>query len=313
MFNMTAIHERPARSFFILALILLGLWGAALYLGLQPGIKHYTSQPVSDALSGINALFAGIALAGVILTLFLQMYEAKVMGAELEKTAQANLAMVEANVKIATRADERAVLDLFQTYCSEYFQVVKDSSMSVLIPCVASKDYCDFVVSRFFVADQLTLPPGCWQKVSQATRLKSYDEFVVQEQRDRYKLDELINFFTLLVGLSNSREAIARCDFSYSWWRPLLWMIAVQQEKRYAASATVRKYATPLYLKDVVRGLDEIYGMTPFSSELSMWDFFVHHPKVLSYGLDDAYLKLLAAMRQDAGQGNSPHREALAQ
>ena len=296
MFPMTAIHERPARSFFILALILLGMWAAALYLGLQPGVKMYTAQPVSDALSGINALFAGIAVAGVILTLFLQMHEAKAMGAEMEKTADANLKMVKANEKLAARADERAVLDLFQTYCSEYFQVVKDSSMSVLIPCVASKEYCDFVVSRFFVADQLPLPPDCWQKVSRVTRSKSFDEFVLQEQRDRYKLDELINFFTLLVGLSNSREAIARCDFSYSWWRPLLWMIAVQQEKRYHASESVRKYATPLYLKGVVQGLDEIYGMAPFSGDAAMWDFFVHHPKVMSYGLDEKYNELTTAV-----------------
>lgn len=296
MFVMTAIHERPARAFFILALILLGMWVAALYLGLQPGVKNYTAQPVSDALSGINALFAGIAVAGVILTLFLQMHEAKVMGAEMEKTAHANLEMVKANVKMATRADERAVLDLFQTYCSEYFQVVKDSSMSVLIPCVASKQYCDFVISRFFVADQLPLPLDCWQKVSTVTRSKSFGEFVLQEQRDRYKLDELINFFTLLAGLSNSREAIARCDFSYSWWRPLLWMIAVQQEQRYAASESVKKYATPLYLKGVVQRLDEIYEMVPFSSDLAMWDFFVNHPKVMSYGLDEKYNELVTAI-----------------
>lgn len=106
-------------------------------------------------------------------------------------------------------------------------------------------------------------------------------------------MDELINFFTLLVGLGNSREAIARCDFSYSWWRPLLWMIAVQQEKRYAASESVRKYATPLYLKDVVQGLDEIYGMVPFSTDPAMWDFFVNHPKVISYGLDEKYNALV--------------------
>jgi hypothetical protein len=296
MFDMTAIHGRPARSFAILALVLVGMWIAALYLGLRPWVKAYTTQPVSDALNGINALFAGIAVAGVILTLLLQMHEAKVMGAELEKTAQANLEMVKANVKMATHADERAVLDLFQTYCSEYFQGVKDSSMSVLIPCVASKEYCDYVVSRLFVADQLPLPPDCWQKVSSVTRSKSFDEFVRQEQRDRYKLDELINFFTLLVGLSNSREAIARCDFSYSWWRPLLWMLAIQQEKRYAASETVRKYATPLYLKRVVRGLDEIYGMVPFSTDREMWDFFVNHPKIMSHRLDEKYKELVAAL-----------------
>ena len=295
MFNVISVQGKPARSFAMLALCLVAMWGAALGLGLSPWIKAYTTQPVSDALSGINALFAGLAVAGVIFTLLLQMHEAKVMGEELEKTAQVNLAMAKANINMAKRADERAVLDLFQTYCSQYFQGVKDSSMSVLIPCVASKEYCDYLVSRLFVAGQLPLPPACWAKVSRVSRAGSYEEFVQQEQRDRYKLDELINFFSLLVGVDNSRDAIARCDFSYSWWRPLLWMIAVQQEKRYAANETVRKYATPLYLRRVVEGLDEIYGMAPFASEREMWEFFVGHPKIVGYGLDANYQDMLAA------------------
>lgn len=300
MFDTTANQRRAIRtteSFAFIFCSILGLWSFAVYLGLGPWLKAYTSQPVADALTGINALFAGFALAGVIFTLLLQMREVKLSAEELQKTAQANLDMANANVKIATNADERAVLDLFRTYCSEYFQVVKDSSMSVLIPCVASKEYCDFVVSRFFVADQLPLPAECWTKlvVAHATRSKDYEAFVYQEQRDRYKLDELINFFTLLVSVNNSREVIARCDFSYSWWRPLLWMIAIEQEKRYASSEEIRKYATPLYLKRVVQGLDEIYDFIPFRTDGEFWSFFVNHPKIGSYGLDENYQRFASA------------------
>lgn len=294
----TSSQRRSARSTAIVALIccsILGLWFLAVYTGLQPGLKTYTSQPIADALTGINALFAGLAVAGVIFTLWLQMHEVAVSAKGLKETAQANLDMANANVKIAKNADERAVLDLFRTYCSEYFQIVKDSSMSVLIPCAASKEYCDYVVSRFFVADQLPFPADCWEKVSRKTRSKDLEAFIHQEQRDRYKLDELINFFTLLVGLNNSRQVIARCDFSYSWWRPLLWMMAIEQEKRYAASEIVRKYATPMYLKRVLEGLDEIYGFVPFSSEAEFWNFFVNHPKIASYGLDERYREFATA------------------
>lgn len=292
MFDVTALHTRPGRSLGTLALILIGLWAGALLLGTCSWFKTYTDQPLADSFSAINALFAGLALGGVIVTLLLQLHEGKVMGEEMEKTARANQMMVEANVKMAARADERAVLDLFQTYCSEYFQGVKDSSMSVLIACVASKEYCDFVVSRFFVGKQINPTESYWPKVSQVSRSTSYEQFKVQEQRDRYKLDELINFFTLLHGLDNSRQAIARCDFSYAWWRPLLWMIAIQQEKRYDANAEVRKYATPLYLRRVLEGLDRIYGMDPFATEAMFWDFFIHHPKINSYQLDQAYKEL---------------------
>lgn len=287
------VQGRTARSIsflvILICLLILGLWIMAVYLGLHPALKEYTPQPVADAISGINALFAGCAFGGVILTIWLQIYELQETREELQKTAEANYDMAKANMKIATHADEKTVLDLFHTYCSDYFQVVKDASMSVLIPCVASRDYCDFVVSRFFVADQLTFPPECWDKVSRATYAKSLEEFVQQEQRNRYKLDELINFFTLLVGRSNSREIIARCDFSYSWWRPLFWMIAIQQEKRFSSNAVVQKYSTPLYLKGVVQRLDEIYGFVPFDSEADFWDFFVTHPKIKSYGLDEQY------------------------
>lgn len=73
------------------------------------------------------------------------------------------------------------------------------------------------------------------------------DDLIIQEQHHRYKLDELINFFTLLTGRDNVREIILRCDFSYSWWRPLFGMIASRQERRINEYPRVRAYATHLY------------------------------------------------------------------
>lgn len=208
------------------------------------------------------------------------------------KTAEANGLMADASLKMVTHYNERSVLDMFQVYCSDYFQGVKDSSMSVLIPCVASKKYFDYVISRFFVANQQPFPQDCWERVSNVSYCNSYEEFVSQEQRYRYKLDELINFFTVLTGRENSRDIIKRCDFSYSWWRPLFWMIASQQKKRYETNETVRKFATPLYFPDVVKELDAIYGFTPFLNDQQMWEFIVNHPKIISYGLDPAHCQL---------------------
>lgn len=286
--------------------LIIGIWIGAWWWVSTPSafIKNLTSQPLADTFSSINALFAGLACAGVLITIYLQMRELTVTADDLKKTAEANTAtahaisetalanreMARASIKVAIHADERSVLDLFQVYCSQYFQEVKNSSMSVLIPCVASKEYFDFVVSRFFVAEQLPLPSSCWERVSKVTYSKNYDEFVIQEQHNRYKLDELINFFTMLTGRDNAREIIVRCDFSYSWWRPLFWMIASQQERRFNASPLVRAYTTPLYFLNTVKKLDEIYGFSPFPSDAEMWDFIVHHPKIQSYHLDPAHV-----------------------
>lgn len=270
--------------------LIVGIWIGAWYFGMQPLMSEFTPQPLADVFSSVNALFAGLAFGGVILTIYLQIKELQETREELSKTAEANRTMAEANLSLATHANEKSVLDLFQIYCSDYFQQVKDSSMSVLIPCVASKEYCRFVVSRFFVAEQLPFPESCWDKVGRVSYCDDLGQFKAEEQRYRYKLDELINFLTLLSGQSNSHEVIRKCDFSYSWWRPLLWMIAIQQRERYEANETIRKYATPLYLEDVVRKLDAIYGFSPFSNDHEAWEFIIGHPKIQSYGLDPAYM-----------------------
>lgn len=283
--------------------LIFGIWIAAWVVAALPVLKSWTTTPVADIFSSVNALFAGFAFAGVIITVFYQIYELQDTREELKRTAhstarasRAAADTAEANVKLAHHSDEQSVLELFKIYCSEYFQTVKDSSMSVLIPCVASRAYYDFAVSRFFVADQLPLPSDCWDKMAhaKASYSKDFVEFSKNEQRYRYKLDELINFFTLLTGKSNSKEIIARCDFSYSWWRPLFWMIAMGQEQRFAANPQVRFYGTTPYFMSVVRNLDLIYGLTPFATYQQAWRFIVDHPKIKSYGLDDAFLELAA-------------------
>lgn len=275
--------------------LILGIWiGAWWWAYSSPEFfRKLTSQPLADIFSSVNALFAGFACAGVLVTIYIQISEvaktaasAEATARALTNTADANEKTARASLQIARHSDERSVLDLFQVYCSDYFQVIKDSSMSVLIPCVASKAYFDFVVSRFFVADQLSFPEGCWDRVSKVSYSKSIEEFKLQEQRNRYKLDELVNFFTLLTSRENAPEVIGRCDFSYSWWRPLFWMIASEQEKRFYEHPLIREYATPLYFPAVVRKLDQVYGFAPFASDTEMWAYVVQHPKIKSYHLD---------------------------
>jgi len=267
--------------------LILGLWLGAWYVGTQlVPIKAFTNQPLADVFSSINALFAGFAFCGVILTVYLQIQE-------LQDTRQVLAETSIANKTTADYAKESAIVDLFQTYCSEYFQKVKNSSMSALIPAMASREYFEFMISRFFVAEQKTLSKDYWPKISKVSRIKSYAAFEKAEQDNRYKLDELINFFTILAYQKDAGEVIARCDFSYSWWRPMFWMIAIAQEIRYQSNPIVRQYATALYFKEVVKKLDQIYGFTPIASATDLIELIKNHPKLVHhYKLDAEHLNL---------------------
>ena len=159
----------------VVALIMLiwiigwcGVWS----MGHVSADDFYTKiikQPAADIFGSVNALFAGFAFGGVIITIYLQLNEIKATRKELEKTAKsnektasANLEISETNKLIAKRADEKFILDLFQIYCSDYFQTVKNNSQKILFSCVGDKEYCDFVISRLFAAVPLNFPKNSY-------------------------------------------------------------------------------------------------------------------------------------------------------
>ncbi|NVK57695.1 MAG: hypothetical protein HWE26_18995 [Alteromonadaceae bacterium] len=258
----------------------MGAW----YVGTEQGvIGEFTTQPLADVFSSINALFAGFAFCGVILTVYLQIQELQDTREVLAETAKANNTTAE-------YAKENAIVELFQTYCSDYFQDVKNSSMNVLIPAMASRGYFDFVVSRFFVAEQLPLSNEDWPRIKLVTRSNTFEEFTESEQHDRYKLDELINFFTILAYQKDAGDVIARCDFSYSWWRPMFWMIAIAQELRYESNPVIQKYGTALYFKEVVKMLDQAYKLKPIENSSELVELIKDHPKLSrQYQLDELH------------------------
>lgn len=267
--------------------MILGLWLGAWYIGIQPNaLKDITNQPVADLFSSVNALFAGFAFCGVILTVYLQIQELQDTRVVLDETAKANKMS-------ADYAKENAIVELFKTYCSEYFQEVKNSSMNVLIPAVASKEYFDFIVSRFFVAEQQELSISSWERIKTVSHYKNYDEFKSCEQHDRYKLDELINFFTILAYQKDAVEVIGRCDFSYSWWRPMFWMLAIAQDSRYKNNDLIVKYGTKPYFKEVVQRLDLAYCLKPIENIQELVSLIKDHPKLkVQYNLDPNHVEL---------------------
>jgi hypothetical protein len=281
---------------------IFALWLFAWFIGFRPQLlKSITAQPLNDIFLSVNTLFAGLAFFGIIWTSFTQYKDLKESKKLMRETAVANGAMASASERMAAHADEKMVLDLFQTYCSEYFQGVKDRSMNVLIASVRSQEYGAYVVSRFSVASQVTEPdPACFSKFVDIKGWGDWNEFLKNERPDRYKLDELINFFSLLVGISNAKDVIRGCDFSYSWWRPLLWMLAVEQELLYHANEQIRLYSTGRALNRIVKRLDAIYGFKSFRSYAETWAYISAHPKVVSYGLDPKYAEVQRAAEHAA-------------
>lgn len=278
----------------LVGVLICGIWIGAWYVSSNPfeSITTITEQPVADIFSSVNALFAGLAFGGVIITVYLQINEIRDSRIELTRTADANKKMSETSELIAKREDEKFILNLFQTYCSDYFQGVKDDSQKVLFSCIGNKGYCDFVVSRLFAAYPLENPflDNVPDNIMNIMKVENREDFLKKEQNYRYKLDELINFFTILTGEESTRNIIGRCDFNYSFWRPYFWIIAKKQDNRYNTEKDIKKYSTKPYFLNVVKKLDIIYGFTPFQNENEMFKHIVSHPKISPF-IDEEFTK----------------------
>lgn len=62
------------------------------------------------------------------------------------------------------------------------------------------------------------------------------------------------------------------------------------QELRYQSNETVRKYGTALYFKEVVKKLDQAYGLTPINNASELIDLIKDHPKLSKqYQLDERH------------------------
>ncbi|QOY53216.1 hypothetical protein [Candidatus Sulfurimonas baltica] len=268
---------------YSVTLFIIGIWFGAWFIA---DYRDLTHQPVGDVFDSLSALFGGLAFGGVILTIKMQLDELEETREELAKTAEANYAM-------ANESKEKAILELYQTYCSENFQTIKTSSFKIIISAIQSKSYSDFMISRFFVVSTKKLTEDIAKElpIYKDELAISFDDFVGKEQFDRFRLDELINFFILLSNKKSSKDVIKNCDFFYDWWRPLFWFISELQIEHYNESENenIRKYSKPPYLRNVVLLLDNIYEHKPFQTQKEIWQYILSHPKVQSYNIDKKY------------------------
>jgi len=100
---------------FPVLFVIIGIWIGGWFFSSSPELAVLTNQPVNDIFNSLNALFAGLAFGGVIITVYLQIEELEDTRKELTKSSEANQTM-------ANASNEKAVLDLYQTYCNNWGQ-----------------------------------------------------------------------------------------------------------------------------------------------------------------------------------------------
>ncbi|MET0855854.1 MAG: hypothetical protein ABWY27_03810 [Telluria sp.] len=264
--------SKPARLGLAIMLLIVLVWIAA-----YPVSKYLPnalfSDPFGPVYNGLNVLFTALAFGGVIVTLLFQAEESRIARRE---------------------AVERSIFELFQTFTSLEFQHVKDSSFRVLLAAVKNREYAEYLASRLFVVEQLTLPSSCVDTLcalDEAKRGKSEDEIVHADRADRLMLDNILNFFAMLAQRESSATVIKHCDFAYDWWRPTLWIVGQLQQERHDASATIQTYCKNQLVTVTLKSLDKVYGHKPLNSAAEVWDYVTHHPKIIAFGLDARFMQ----------------------
>lgn len=257
-------------------LLILTLWVAA-----YPLAKYLPSdifnEPFGSIYNGLNVLFTALAFGGVIISLRFQAEESKV----------------------ARREEiERSIFELFQTFTTQEFQHIKDSSFRVLLAAVKNRDYAEYVASRLFVVGQKALPQdkACLdllRSLDAAKQNLNDEEIVHADRADRLMLDNMLNFFAMLAQRKSSSTVIKHCDFAYDWWRPVLWIIAQLQQDLYNSSPTIRDYCRNQLVIVTLNEMDKIYGHPPLGSRNDVWEYITRHPKLTDFQIDPRFKGLL--------------------
>ena len=82
-------------GFFFLALLVIAIWVVSIFTMTQLYGVPSTASEAGEMFGGVNALFSGLALAGVIFTVWLQSLDLKANQENLNKSMEANRCSME--------------------------------------------------------------------------------------------------------------------------------------------------------------------------------------------------------------------------
>lgn len=257
----------------LVILLIIAIWGAAYPLAVRLPRDTF-QEPLNSSYNVLNVLFTALAFGGVIITLIFQANEAK---------------------SARNETIERSILEMFQILTSAEFQATKNSAFRVLIAAIKNRDYGEYVASKLFAVDQLSLPDN--EKVKDTLReldtAKQTDDaqaFEHLERHDRLKLDDMMNFFSMLAQRESSKSIVNHVDFAYDWWRPALMLIAQLQKERRDRHPKIQELCKNRLLQDIISSLDRVYGHEPIMGDEAVWTYLSKHPLLKErFGLDQRY------------------------
>lgn len=264
----------PFTAGLTVILVIVIIWGGTYPLASSLPQNAF-QEPLNSTYNVLNVLFTALAFGGVIITLVFQAEDAK---------------------NARNEAVERSILEMFQILTSEEFQATKNSAFRVLIAAIQSKEYGEYVASKLFAVDQLPLPSSPEirellnslddNKLSAATT----QEYEGLERHDRLKLDDMMNFFSMLAQRESSKSIVNHVDFAYDWWRPALMLVAQLQKQRKDSNQKIRELCKNRLLCEIIWSLDHVYGHEPITEDKKVWSYLCTHPLLKErFKLDPAY------------------------
>lgn len=263
----------PTTIALLVTLCIIGIWGSTYPIAASFPENTF-KEPLNSSYNALNVLFTALAFGGVIITLVFQSQEARTARKE---------------------AVERSILEMFQILTSAEFQETKNSAYRVLIAAIKNKAYGEFVASKLFAVDQLHFPdePAVKKTLGDLDRRKlSADEqaFEDLERHDRLKLDDMMNFFSMLAQRESSKSIVNHVDFAYDWWRPALMLIAQLQKERKDANPKIQQFCKNRLVHEILWALDDVYGHVPLKSDQAVWAYLRDHPLLKErFALDPEY------------------------
>ena len=278
----TSLKPTPVTAALLVILCIVFIWVATYPLA--SSLPQNTFQePLGSTYNVLNVLFTALAFGGVIITLVFQAEEAK---------------------KARNEGIERSILEMFQILTSEEFQATKNAAFRVLIAAIKSRDYGEYVASKLFAVDQLPFPGSSAvreilseldDKKRSATDNQAYESL---ERHDRLKLDDMMNFFSMLAQRESSKSIVNHVDFAYDWWRPALMLIAQLQQERRDANPKIRELCKNRQLSEIIRSLDQVYGHAPIKDGKAVWAYLCSHPLLKErFKLDPSYEQQAVAVK----------------
>lgn len=263
----------PISTALLVILLIIAIWGAAYPIAMRLPQNTF-QEPLNSSYNVLNVLFTALAFGGVIITLIFQAHEAK---------------------SARNETVERSILEMFQILTSAEFQATKNSAFRVLIATIKNRDYGEYVASKLFAVDQLPFPDN--EKVKYTLReldtAKQTDDpqaFEHLERHDRLKLDDMMNFFSMLAQRESSKSIVNHVDFAYDWWRPALMLVAQLQKERRDTHPKIQALCKNRLLQDIIWSLDRVYGHESIMSDKAVWTYLSEHPLLKErFGLDQRY------------------------